>query len=66
MKCANCENEFKIQLGARVNCSGCNVLTAMTTILTVQCEKCKAVFQLPLQSADVVKVEKGKKKVDDR
>ena len=53
MKC-KCGNEIKIKMAAGVKCEGCNVLTSMTTIITAECNKCKAKFQVPISSKDYI------------
>lgn len=53
MKC-KCENEINIKMGARVNCSGCKILTSMTTIITAECSNCGEKFQIPISSAEYV------------
>jgi len=50
MKCNKCGNEIALKLGAKVICKGCKVLTAMTTIVTVQRDKCGAFFQMPISN----------------
>ncbi|MDP3026884.1 MAG: hypothetical protein Q8N63_04195 [Nanoarchaeota archaeon] len=57
MKC-KCGNNIKIRMGARVDCEGCKVLTSMTTIITAECLKCKAKFQVPISSSEYVIKEK--------
>ena len=58
MKCPHCGKELVIQAASKVNCEGCRVLTAMTSVLTVQCDKCKHVFQIPVQSKEIFGVKK--------
>ena len=53
MKC-KCGNDIAIQLGTNITTKGCKVLTSLTTIITVQCEKCKAIIQVPLSSKSVL------------
>ena len=60
MKCIKCGAEFKIQLASKVMADNVRVLTGMTTVLTLQCSKCGHVFQLPLNSNSVMKVDKDK------
>ena len=57
MKC-KCGNELKIKMGAKVKCGGCHILTSITSIITAQCDKCKAVFQVPVSSESFVIKEK--------
>ena len=59
MKCPKCNNEFKVQFGAKIITKNCKILTAMTTIVTVQCEKCKYIFQVPLTSSSFMSVKKN-------
>ncbi len=49
MKC-KCGNEIKVQMAGKVRSSGCKVLTAITTIITVQCNECGTYMQVPVQS----------------
>ncbi len=49
MKCPKCNETLLIQVGIKVNAQKCKILTELTSILTVQCDKCKHVFQLPVQ-----------------
>ncbi len=49
MKC-QCGNEIEIKMGSKLMTKGCKVLTAITIIVTAQCEKCKTVFQVPIKS----------------
>jgi len=60
MKCPKCQNNFEIKLGSKVMTKGCKVLTAMTTIITTQCEKCGEVFQIPLSSKSFMSVKEKK------
>ncbi|MBD3253199.1 hypothetical protein GF386_05680 [Candidatus Pacearchaeota archaeon] len=53
MKC-KCGNEIDIKMGARVDCRGCRILTSMTTIMTVECSKCKEKFQVPVSSKESI------------
>jgi len=57
MKCV-CGNEFGVKLAAKSSCQGCRILTAMTTVLTVQCNKCGKIMQIPVQSKSVISVKK--------
>jgi len=41
-------------MAAKVDCKGCNMLTSMTTILTVECAKCHEKFQLPISSKEFI------------
>jgi hypothetical protein len=49
MKCS-CGNEIEIKMGSKLIAKGCNILTAITVIVTAQCEKCGAMFQVPIKS----------------
>ncbi len=53
MKC-KCGNEIDIKIGAKLIAKGCMVLTAMTIIVTAQCDKCGAIFQVPIKSDNVI------------
>ncbi|MEK6880915.1 MAG: hypothetical protein AABY22_14945 [Nanoarchaeota archaeon] len=61
MKCSKCENEIGIKLASKVEARGCDVLTNMTTILTIKCSKCGYVSQIPLSSNSMLSVKKSKK-----
>lgn len=60
MKCNKCGNEIDLKLGAKLIAKGCKVLTAMTTIITVQCENCNSLFQVPLSGNSIISI-KGDK-----
>jgi hypothetical protein len=49
MKCA-CGNEIDIKMGSKLIVKGCKILTAITIIVTAQCERCGAMFQVPIKS----------------
>ena len=51
MKCNKCGHEYEIKLGAKI-------LTAMTTIVTAQCEQCGQIFQVPVASKSFFTVKK--------
>ena len=53
MKC-KCGNDIQVLLEAKVACKGCRILTSMTTVITAECEKCGAKFQVPVSSGDFV------------
>ena len=53
MRC-KCGNEIKILLGAKAKCTGCELLTAMTTIVTAKCLKCGSIFQVPISGSEFV------------
>lgn len=58
MKCPKCGNNFEVKIGTKAVCRGCSILTSMTTILTVKCEKCDVVFQVPVSSKSMMSVKK--------
>ncbi|PIN91241.1 hypothetical protein COU57_01415 [Candidatus Pacearchaeota archaeon CG10_big_fil_rev_8_21_14_0_10_32_14] len=60
MNCPHCGNVFVIKLAAKVNCIGCRVLSSMTTIMTIECEKCNQISQLPIQNKTIMNIEKDK------
>lgn len=60
MKCLNCGNDIKIVLGTKLVTKGCKILTNLTTIITVQCEKCGKVFQIPLESKSFMSFKEDK------
>lgn len=39
-----------IKMGSKLISKGCKILTAMTVVVTAQCEECGAMFQVPIQS----------------
>lgn len=49
MKC-KCGNDIQVKMGSKLIAKGCKVLTAMTVVVTAQCEKCGAMFQVPIKS----------------
>lgn len=53
MKC-QCGNEINIKMGSKLIPQGCKILTAVTVVVTAQCEKCGAMFQVPIQSNSAV------------
>ncbi|MFA4953092.1 MAG: hypothetical protein WC584_02630 [Candidatus Pacearchaeota archaeon] len=53
MKC-KCGNDIQIGMAAQVKCKGCKILTSMTTIITAECDKCGAKFQVPISSKDYI------------
>jgi hypothetical protein len=53
MKC-KCGNEISIRMASRVKGEGRKILTAMTTVVSAQCEKCGEMFQVPISSDNVV------------
>ncbi len=58
MKCSKCGNDFEVKLGTKAVCRGCSILTSMTTIFTVKCNNCGAVFQVPVSSKSMMSVKK--------
>lgn len=58
MKCVTCGKEFNVKLGSKLISKGCKILTAMTTIVTVQCENCGQIFQVPVTSKSFMIVKK--------
>jgi hypothetical protein len=53
MKC-QCGNEINIKMGTKLISKGCKILTAMTVIVTAQCNGCGKVFQVPIQSNNAI------------
>ncbi|MDD5193151.1 MAG: hypothetical protein PHF67_01050 [Candidatus Nanoarchaeia archaeon] len=49
MKC-KCGQDIEIRMGSKLIAKGCRILTAMTVIVTAQCEKCGAMFQVPIKN----------------
>jgi len=64
MKCSRCGHEFDIKLGSKLVSRGCKVLTAVIAIVTIQCENCGQVFQVPIQSKSFFTVKKENKKTN--
>ena len=60
MKCEKCGNDIKIALGTNLINKGCKVLTSITSIVTVQCEKCNHVFQVSINSKSFMNVKEDK------
>ncbi|MDO8509260.1 MAG: hypothetical protein Q7S27_06290 [Nanoarchaeota archaeon] len=58
MKCSKCGNQIEIQLGSKVNFKGCKILTEITSIVSVQCEKCNNIFQVSISSKSLFSVKK--------
>ena len=42
-----------MKMGSKLISSGCKVLTAMTVVVTAQCDKCGSMFQIPIKSDGV-------------
>jgi len=53
MKC-KCGNEIEIKMGSKLISNGCRILTAMTVVVTGQCEKCGAIFQVPIKTNNAI------------
>ena len=53
MKC-KCGNNISIKMGSKLLAEGCNVLTAMTVVVTAQCNKCGKIFQVPIKNDKVM------------
>jgi hypothetical protein len=49
MKC-KCGNDIDIKMASKLVGKGCKILTAMTAVVTAQCGKCGAIFQVPIRS----------------
>lgn len=49
MKC-KCGNEIDIKMATNLVSKGCKILTAMTVVVTGQCNKCGEMFQVPIKS----------------
>jgi len=49
MKC-KCGNDVDIKMGSKLISKGCRVLTAITRVVTAQCETCGHFFQVPIKS----------------
>ncbi|GBE20636.1 MAG TPA: hypothetical protein ENG87_03650 [Candidatus Pacearchaeota archaeon] len=60
MKCPHCNQDLFIQIATKTNCKNCRILPNMTSIVTVQCDKCKHVFQIPIQSKSILGVKEDK------
>ncbi|MBR9704203.1 hypothetical protein GOV12_02235 [Candidatus Pacearchaeota archaeon] len=53
MKC-KCGNDIKVAVAGGVKSEGCKVLTSITSIVTVQCEKCGSIFQVSITSKNAI------------
>ncbi len=62
MKCQNpeCDNEILIHAASNIKTKNCHVLTNQTSILTIQCDKCKHIFQTSIQSKTFLSINKEK------
>lgn len=60
MKCLNpnCDNEIIIQLASKINCKNCKILASFTSIITVQCNKCRNIFQIPIKNKSFFNIKK--------
>ena len=54
----SCGNEISIKMGSKVVPTGCKILTAVTVIVTAQCDKCGIMFQVPIKSDGAISVSK--------
>ena len=57
MKC-KCGIEIDIKMGSKLITKGCKVLTAITVVVTAQCDKCGSMFQVPIKSNGAIIVRK--------
>lgn len=53
MKC-KCGNQIDIRMASKLVARGCKILTAVTMVVTAQCEKCGEIFQVPVQSNNAI------------
>jgi len=53
MKC-KCGNDISIKMGSKLITKGCKILTAMTVVVTAQCDKCGEMFQVPINSQGAI------------
>ena len=58
MICSKCGKEIELRLASKVFAKGCKVLSSMTTIITIQCDGCKNILQIPLSNKSVISVNK--------
>lgn len=56
MKCPSCEKELILQIATQVKAEQCHILTEITSVVTVQCDACKSVFQVPIKNKKVYSV----------
>ncbi|MBI2629904.1 hypothetical protein HYW76_02290 [Candidatus Pacearchaeota archaeon] len=57
VKCNKCNKELTIKLASKVKCKDCKLLGSMTTILTVYCNNCKHIFQIPISSKEILNIQ---------
>ena len=62
MNCPKCNNQIEIKLASKIIAKNAKVLTGMTTILTLKCEKCSNIFQLPVSSKSFISINKDNPK----
>jgi hypothetical protein len=55
-----CGNIIDIKMGSSVMAKGCKILTAMTVVVTAQCDQCGSMFQVPIKSDGSVIKNKNK------
>lgn len=58
MKCPKCKNELIVKIGSRIYCEKCSVLSGMTSVVTVRCDKCGHIFQAAVQGKSIFGVKK--------
>ena len=58
MICIKCGKEIELRLASKVSAKGCKVLSSMTTIITIQCDNCNNILQIPLSNKSVISVNK--------
>jgi hypothetical protein len=56
MRC-NCGNVMDLKMASKMKAEGCKVLTALTTIVTAQCNDCGNMFQVPIKSNSMISKE---------
>ena len=62
MKCPKCNAEITLKIGSKVISKGAKVLTGMTTVLTLRCDKCSHIYQTPVISNSFISIKKDEKK----
>jgi len=60
MQCPKCKSELKIQAITKINAQNCKVLDSATTVLTIQCDNCSNIIQVPISNKNVLSVQKEK------
>lgn len=58
MKCSKCGNEIQVKLASKMLTKGAKVITSLTTILTVKCDKCDNIFQISVQGNSMLSINK--------